>query len=168
MMPLVLRCLSNCLLALLFLLGGLALLVFWLSESFQSWVLQVALQKGWVLGVGALLLFAISGLLLLVVWNQIGQRYFCKSAGTGITSVNRSIFERYLAAYWRKTYPHNAIEHELTLKPQQVMIRAKLPSILPEEQQLVLEHMREEIQQLFFQFVGFEGKVVLHAEFEKK
>lgn len=152
-----------------FFLGlGIFGIFFSISSKVRTDMLQLFLEYSSTIalfGIG----FIVIGLLIAVnLFLTARKRYYHIRSGPRQVLLDETLFKDYLEDYLQKVFPNYSVSHQLVLKKNRMYIKANLPAMPSEQQSILVERMRSDIEEQFSKVLGYRGEFILSAHFQKK
>lgn len=92
-------------------------------------------------------------------------RYFFLNRENNPVAISETIFLHYLEAYLGLKSPKNKVKVDLILNQKKIRIFAQFSSIARGEQKRFLDDVKKDIEKIFSEKIGYNGKILLTARF---
>lgn len=151
--------------ALFFILIGIISISIPWSLSIQAALIQFILEDALAISLFGCA-FVIIGLAIVVntILNTRRYSYNVKS-GAHFFTVDESIIRSYLSVYWKQLFPQNDVHSLLTFKKGKIHLSVELPYTPPMEQRSLLERIKNDIEGMLTEKLGYYKGFHLTANF---
>lgn len=153
--------------ALFFAVFGLLCMLISLSEFLGQMVIEFLQRHGislFLVGFGSL---AVGIFLFITLWRQSWRRTYSIRTGTRAITVDPSLIETCIKAYWGKRYPSSDIPCRVWVKKDILQISADLPETPLANQKSLLTEMERELQEFLAETIGYQRRLHFFISFGK-
>lgn len=150
-----------------FVLVGLVCLILPWFPAMQQTLIQFILEDVLAFSLfGAVLVLVGVALILYLVFNARRRYYYVRTEALSI-AVDETLFRQYIAQYCKKLFPEKEIPYRMQLKRGKLYISFDFPPYPLEEQKPFLEKIKNELQALFLEKLGYRDQLYLYAAFQR-
>ncbi|EFB42660.1 MULTISPECIES: hypothetical protein [Parachlamydia] len=160
--------LMNFVLALFFLLVGIACLLVSFFPQMRIEILRLITDGTWIIFSAGAIFVLISCTIFFQLFLTSRRKSYVIRSGKNAVEVDQSLIEEYLNLYWRQVFPHHAIPTQVQIKKNQIYLTADLPFMPEEEQGTFLKQFEENISELFTRTLGYRNDFYLSINFQEK
>lgn len=149
------------------LLGILAMMLPW-SPNARTDLVAFILEDSLAIFLFGFAFFAIGIAIITQIILYTRKSYFHLKSTPRSISVDETVIADYISGYWRDLFPKSHVPSRLTLKKNKIHITADLPYIPQSEQKDLLEKIKNEIDDLLHNVIGYRDTFYLSASFQSK
>jgi hypothetical protein len=147
------------------LLGLIGIILPW-SNAVRLAVIQFIQDEPLTLSLFGLS-FILIGLALLTHLLMASKRhYYQVRSGDQSVTVDQSVIQQLVEAYWKERFPDRDIPCELRLKKNKIYLTADLPYLAANEQKPFLNQIKRELESHFKQLLGPQAEFNLFVSFQ--
>lgn len=146
------------------LLGILAILLPW-SPDIRTEIIQFFLENSVAISLFGFVFIIVGVILVLEVYLNMRRKNYYVRQGKKTIIIDEDVMKNYLQSYWKQTYPKQEVSSRLLIKKNRIKIVAELPFVPKLEQQSLVEHIQEDLQDIFSRILGYSHDLVLVASF---
>lgn len=155
----------NLILALFFILfGSITLLLPW-SHTIQHHVIHFITENAWPLNLFGLGFILIGVAILAYTLLTKKKQYFSIKLGQNQATISDKVIDDYLKTYFAKQFPSQEIPYRFTLGKNTFHLVADLPFVPPEDQNKLLDKIENDLQKLFYDFIGYHKQLKFSFSF---
>ncbi|MBS4168804.1 hypothetical protein [Parachlamydia sp. AcF125] len=160
--------LMNFVLALFFLLVGIACLLISFFPKMRMEVLHFMTDGTWVIFSAGSIFALIGCAIFFQLFISSRRKTYVIRSGKNALEVEQTLIEEYLHLYWKQAFPHHTIPMYVQIKNNQIYLTADLPFMPEEEQGTFLKQFEENISELFTRTLGYRNDFYLTISFQDK
>jgi ABC-type multidrug transport system fused ATPase/permease subunit len=149
------------------LLGIIALLLPW-SAHIRTDMIEFILENSIAISLFGFGFIILGFLIVLSLYLSSKRRYYYVRGGERTVVIDQEIIRHYLQAYWLQKFPNQEIPNRLVLKKNRIRVTADLPFTELKAQKPLIERIKQDLEELFHQMLGYSHQFVLVASFPKK
>lgn len=147
------------------LLGIIGILIPW-SPGIRTDLVQFILNDYLVISLFGFATIIIGlSIAINILINTKRKYYHIRSDANAIT-VDETIIQQYLNAYWEELFPGSDIPSRITLKNNKIHISVDFPELPIGQQQLILERIKQDLRSKFAELLGYHNEFYLSSSFQ--
>lgn len=145
-------------------LGVIAIILPW-SPKVRTDFITLILEHSLAISIFGFIFLVIGlGILISICINLRKHYYYIRVRGQAV-SVDESIIQHYLDAYWKQLFPGADVPNRLILKHNKIKVLAELPYMPKLVQKDVLERIQHELPDILFKILGYSRELDLRINF---
>jgi hypothetical protein len=149
------------------LLGSVGILLPW-AEKIQHALVRFIQEDTFALSLfGSALIVVGAALLLYVILSGRRHSYYLRS-GAKAVALDETVFQQFLGHYWKERFAEREIPCRILLKRGKVCISADFPFLSKEQQRPFLESLKNDLQAVLADQLGYRDQFELYATFQKE
>ena len=147
------------------LLGLLGILLPW-SPHIRTDFIQFILENSIAISLFGFGFIVIGAIVVIEVYSNMRRKIYYVRRGKKSIIIDEEIMKNYLQSYWKQSYPKQDIPSRLLIKKNRIKIVAELPFVPKLEQESLVEHIQDDLQDIFSRLLGYSHDLVLAASFQ--
>lgn len=148
-------------------LGIFAMVLPW-SSSMRTELIEFVLSNSIAISLFGFAFLVIGLTVLINLYLSSKRRYYYVRVGRRSIAIDEEIIQQYLHSYWRQLFPEDDVPTRLTLKRNKIKVFAELPHVPVNEQKAFIEHIKEDLQDIFVRILGYSHEFMLSLRFQSK
>lgn len=162
----VLYSLSSLLIALFFVLLGVVSVMLPWFPMVRNELIRFILEDSLLIFFFGFAFIVIGAAIIANIVLNAKRHYYHVRSGPKSIAIDETIIQQYLDSYWKQLFPQVHVPNKLTLKNNKIYLIADLPYIPQEQQQDVLERIKNDLADIFTTTFGYKEQFYLTASFQ--
>lgn len=148
-------------------LGIIGVLLPW-STTLRTDMIEYILANSIAISLFGFGFMIVGGTMVLNLILSNRKKYYYSKVGNNFIAVDEVVIAQYLRSYWEQIFPHQEVPTQLVLKKNIIRITADLPYKPAEEQKMFVEHVKQDLRNIFTQVLGYPNEFFLSVSFQPK
>lgn len=149
------------------LLGVIGILFPWIP-SIRTEVITILLEYSIAIFLFGLCFLTIGFAAFINILFSVNKHYYRFKIGTNPVEVDENLIQSYLNSYWNELFPNQTIPNRLILNKNRIHIIADLPYMQRQQQEVMLERIKHDLQKLLEDLLGYRYQFHFSASFQSE